>query len=108
MLLTSSFASAATVTLQRGQTGMLGRQQVTVISVQDNRCPMNARCIRAGELIAKVLVKQEGRWRFLTLQTPENAGTVWAGLRIADAAGKLTTDRTPVQITFTDEKLSTR
>ena len=105
LLLTSPFASAASVTLQRGQTGTLGNQKVTVISVQDNRCPINARCIRAGELITKLLVKQNGKLHFLTLQLPEAPNTAWTGLRIAEAPGKATSDRTPVQITFTDVRM---
>lgn len=106
LLLGSSVASAASVTLQRGQTATLGHQTVTVVSVQDNRCPINARCVRAGELLAKVLVKHSGRLRFLTLQYPEAPSTAWPGLRISEAPGRATDDRTPVQITFTDETLS--
>lgn len=107
LLLGASTASAASMTLQRGQTGTLGNRTITVISVQDSRCPINARCIRAGELTAKLLVKQNGQLRFLAFQYPE-PNTPQAGLHIADAPGKATGDRTPVQITFTDEKLSSK
>ncbi|GHF76889.1 hypothetical protein [Deinococcus ficus] len=96
-------ASAATLTLSAGQTGQLGDQRVTVVRVQDNRCPINARCIRAGELIVKVLVGQGRTLRFLTLELPAPQDAVWKGLRVLSAPGRATNDRRPVPVTFSDQ-----
>lgn len=104
LLFLSAPATAANVTLQNGQTGTLGDQKLIVLSVKDSRCPINARCIRAGELVAKVLVSQGNRLRLLTLQFPEAPNTTWTGLRISAATEKATTDHSPVQVTFSNLK----
>ncbi|MFC6749655.1 hypothetical protein [Deinococcus aquaticus] len=51
-------AQAATVSLTPGQTAAFGSGTVTLLRVQDSRCPMNARCVRAGELKISVLSVQ--------------------------------------------------
>ncbi len=104
-LLLSAQASAASVSLQNGQTGQLGNQKIVVLSVKDSRCPMNARCIRAGELVATVLVSQDNHLRLVKLQTPEKPNTAWAGLRISEASQRLPDDKkTPLKVTFSDER----
>ncbi|CAM2753929.1 hypothetical protein [Deinococcus radiodurans] len=97
LLSLSAAASAASVTLQPGQTGRLAGQKVTVLRVNDSRCQPGTQCIRAGEIQARVLVAEKGRFRLLTLQFPEARNTPWAGLRLSAA----TFDRLP-KLTFTD------
>lgn len=98
LLAASSCASAASVTLHAGQTGQLGDQKITVLSVRDSRCQPGTQCIRAGEIVAKVLVSGR-KLRFLTLQFPEAKNAVWAGVRLSEA----TFERQP-KLTFTDEQ----
>ncbi|WP_412026758.1 hypothetical protein [Deinococcus yunweiensis] len=102
LLACSSLASAATVTLSPGQTGRLGDQTVTLLRVQDSRCPINARCIRAGELTATVLVGQGRRLRLLTLQLPETTTSPWAGVGLTWASDVEIGKRMPLQVTLTD------
>ena len=92
-------AGAASVTLHPGETGRLGPRQLTVLRVQDSRCAPGVQCVRAGELVAKVLVSEQGRLRFLTLQLPEENNAVWRGVRLEQA----TFGQRP-QLTFTDEQ----
>lgn len=99
LLTLSVSAAAASVTLQPGQTGPLADKKITVLRVQDSRCAPDVRCIRAGELVAKVLVSEQGRFRFLTLQLPEETNAVWRGVRLEQA----TFGQRP-QLTFTDEQ----
>ena len=94
----SASASAASVTLAPGQTGNLAGQKITVLSVRDSRCQPGTQCIRAGEIVAKVLVSEKGKLRFLTLQFPAARNAAWAGLRLSGA----TFARQP-KLTFTDE-----
>ncbi|PNY81115.1 hypothetical protein [Deinococcus koreensis] len=103
-LLGVSFASAGAVTLAPGQTGQLGDRTVTVLSVRDSRCPINARCIRAGELAASVLVGRGHAAQLLKLRFPEATGSGWAGLRIAAATELEAGKRTPLRITFSDQR----
>lgn len=103
-LLLLGTASAATVTLQAGQTGPLGGQTLTVLSVQDSRCPVDVQCVRAGEVRASVLVRQSGHLRLLRLQLPDGTGTDWAGVRLSAANPKTTPARAPAQLTFSDEQ----
>ena len=70
---------------------------ITVLRVNDSRCQPGTQCIRAGEIQARVLVAEKGRFRLLTLQFPEARNTPWAGLRMSAA----TFDRLP-KLTFTD------
>ncbi|SMB89264.1 hypothetical protein [Deinococcus hopiensis] len=100
-----SVAGAARVILVPGQTAQLGNQTVTVLRVQDSRCPINARCIQAGELKASVLVIQgkTSRSRLLTLTLPEKPGTAWAGLRLASATEVEIGKKAPLRLTLTDE-----
>lgn len=95
----SAAASAASVTLQPGQTGQLGDRKITVLRVQDSRCAPGVQCIRAGELVAKVLMGEQGRFHFLTLQLPEEKNAVWRGVRLEQA----TFDKQP-RLSFTDER----
>ena len=104
-ILTPGFsAQAASVSLVSGQGAALGPQQLTVLSVRDSRCPMNARCIRAGELKASVLVRQGAQVRLLRLEFPENPSVPWADLRISAAPERMAGDRTPVPVTLTNER----
>ena len=98
-LATLSAASAARVTLTPGQTGLLGERKLTVLSVQDNRCPPAANCIRAGEIIVKLLATQGHKSSFVVLQLPAAKNSGWSGVRL-DAA---TFDKQP-RLTFTDEE----
>ncbi|MFC4639920.1 hypothetical protein [Deinococcus hohokamensis] len=102
-LLLGSAAQAASVTLLPGQTARLGSQTLTVLSVRDSRCPMNARCVRAGELRATVLSRVEGRVRLLRLSFPQETSSVPGGLRISGAPARMAGDRRPVAVTFTDD-----
>ncbi|MFC3831413.1 MULTISPECIES: hypothetical protein [Deinococcus] len=98
----SSLAAAATVTLTPGQTGHLGDQTVTLLRVQDSRCPINARCIRAGELTATVLVRRGRLLRLLTLELPETTTRPWAGVGLTWASDVEIGKRVPLQVTLTD------
>lgn len=106
-LLASSAASAATVTLQRGQTAMLGDSQVTLISLKDSRCPMNARCIQAGELTVSVLVSKDSHLRLLKLTYPPQDGaaasSAGAGLHIQAASETMAGSKAPIQVTLSDQ-----
>ena len=105
LLALASVAGAASVTLAPGETARLAGQTVTVLRVQDSRCPINARCIQAGELKASVLViGKAGRSRLLTLTLPEQPGTAWAGLRLAAATEVEIGKKIPLRLTLTDER----
>ncbi|AXG98100.1 hypothetical protein DVJ83_01780 [Deinococcus wulumuqiensis] len=99
MIALSAAASAVSVTLQPGQTGQLADKKITVLRVQDSRCAPGVQCIRAGELVAKVLMSEQGRCRFLTLQLPEEKNAEWRGVRL----GQATFGKQP-RLTFTDER----
>ncbi|MFC4424712.1 hypothetical protein [Deinococcus navajonensis] len=103
VLLLGPAAQAASVTLLPGQTARLGAQTLTVLSVRDSRCPMNARCVRAGELTATVLSRVGNRVRLLRLQFPQATSSVPGGLRISEAPSRMTGDRTPVPVSLTDD-----
>ena len=75
LALLGSVAGAARVDLVPGQTAKLGGRQVTLLRVQDSRCPPDVQCIRAGELTASLLVAQAPgepgpRTRLLRLTLP--------------------------------------
>lgn len=95
---TLTSASAASVTLRAGQTGTLGERTLTVVRVQDSRCPPGKQCIWAGEIVAKVLVRSGSRVSFLTLKRPAGPEAVPGSLRLSEASF----DRVP-RLTFTDE-----
>ena len=68
-------AGAARVVLMPGQTAKFGDRQVTMLRVQDSRCPPDVQCIRAGELTASLLValapgESGPRTRLLRLTLP--------------------------------------
>jgi hypothetical protein len=96
-------AQAATVTLTPSQTAALGSGTVTLLRVQDSRCPMNARCVRAGELKVSVLSVQGGRTRLLHLQLPAISGDT-PGLKVVGASGPLAGQptRDPLTVTLSD------
>lgn len=96
-------AQSATVSLTPGQTAAFGSGTVTLLRVQDSRCPMNARCVRAGELKVSVLSVQGGRTRLLHLQLPAASGDT-PGLSIVGATGPLAGQptRDPLTVTFSD------
>ena len=96
-------AGAATVTLTPGQTARLGDLTLTLLRAQDSRCPMNARCVRAGELKVSVLSVQGGRTRLLHLQLPAASGDT-PGLSIVGASGPLAGQptRDPLTVTLSD------
>ncbi|GAA0508937.1 hypothetical protein [Deinococcus depolymerans] len=98
-------AQAATVTLTPGQTARLGDATVTLLRAQDSRCPMNARCVRAGELKVSVLAVQGGRTRLLRLQLPASSGDS-GGLRVVGASGPLAgqPSRAPLTVTLSDDR----
>lgn len=95
-------AHAASLTLAPGQTGRLGSATVTLLRVQDSRCPINARCIQAGELAASVLVRRGGQSQVLKLRLPEPANAPWLGLRLEDATPLIAGQRVPLRLTFSD------
>ncbi|GGN37133.1 hypothetical protein [Deinococcus daejeonensis] len=94
-------AHAATLDLKVGQTGRLGDATVTLLRAQDSRCPMNARCIQAGDLITSVLVRQGSRVRLLRLKL-SNTTAQSAGLRISGATASMAGQRLPLTVTFSD------
>ncbi|WP_198170655.1 hypothetical protein [Deinococcus arboris] len=105
-LLLPASAHAATLDLHLGQTGQLGSRTLTLLRVQDSRCPINARCVRAGELQASVLVTEAGRTRLLRLVWPEpgNQPAV-TGVRVSRATDLLAGSgpKEPLVVTFSDE-----
>ena len=103
-LLSLSLACAASLTLAPGQTGTLGDRTITVLRVSDSRCPINARCIQAGELVASVLVRQGRTAQLLKLRLPEAFDTAWTGLRIASATEIEAGRRAPLRISFSDDR----
>ena len=101
----TTFASAATLTLTPGQTGTLGDRQVTLLRAQDSRCPINAICVRPGELTLSVLVTRAGHAQFLKIQWPEarNEPTGPAGVRVTEVPGRQDGSREPLRVTFSDD-----
>lgn len=99
--LTASVASAGGVILGPGQTGLLAGGKLTVLSVQDSRCPQGVTCIQAGELKVSVLYSAAGQARLLKLNFPEKAGAAWQGVRIVSASPR-TLRSSALRITFTD------
>ena len=68
-------AGAARVELSPGKTVKLSGRQVTLLRVQDSRCPPDVQCIWAGELSATLLIvaapgEAGPRTRFLRLTLP--------------------------------------
>lgn len=105
-LLLSVSARAATVTLTAGQTGALGPAAVTLLRVEDSRCPTDVMCIRAGELRLSLLVTQGGRSRFLKLEWPAPSNHAQADkIRVLDALGRRASERWSVPVTLTDAPL---
>lgn len=98
-------ASAAALTLQAGQTGQLGSKQITLLSLKDSRCPINAICIQMGDLTASVLISEKNTLRFAKLKYPEAKNITWTGLRISEATSRLdgAKDRV-IKVTFSDER----
>ena len=94
-------AHAATLDLKVGQTGQLGDAIVTLLRTQDSRCPMNARCIQAGDLITSVLVREGSRVRLLRLKLSDTTAQS-AGLHISGATATMVGQRLPVTVTFSD------
>ena len=84
LLALASLAGAASVTLPPGGTAQPAEQTVTVLRVQDSRCPINARCIRAGS--AKIEVELRAprtAARRAILTTPDEArGATYGGYEI--------------------------
>ncbi|GHF95461.1 hypothetical protein GCM10017783_04210 [Deinococcus piscis] len=58
------------VQLRPGELGTLGQARVALLSVNDSRCPEGVACIWAGEVQARVLLIEKGRWRLLRLKWP--------------------------------------
>ena len=102
-LFASAAAGAATLTLQSGETGTLGKAQVTLLRLEDSRCPTDAQCIRAGELRLSLLVTEGGRSRFLKLSWPEAGNVPQAGgIRVLKVPGRKASDRRAPPVTLTD------
>ena len=55
-LFASAAAGAATLTLKSGETGTLGKAQVTFLRLEDSRCPTDAQFTPAGQLRLRLLV----------------------------------------------------
>ncbi|WP_049775166.1 hypothetical protein [Deinococcus proteolyticus] len=51
-----------------GTPGAPGSARVAVLGVQDSRCPEDTMCIWAGEVQARVLLIEGGRWKVLQLR----------------------------------------
>ncbi|GAB3011753.1 hypothetical protein GCM10027051_12900 [Niabella terrae] len=58
---------ATPLALKIDQQQQLGGLQLTVKEIRESRCPMNARCIRAGEAIAMINVLQQDKERNIQL-----------------------------------------
>lgn len=97
----ASCASAGAVILGPGQTGELGDGKITVMRVQDSRCPQGVMCIQAGELKVSVLYSMKGSSKLLKLTFPAAVNTPWQGVRIVSASPK-TVRPSALKITFTD------
>lgn len=94
-------AHAATLDLKVGQSGNLGDATVTLLRTQDSRCPMNARCIQAGDLVASVLVREGSRVRLLRLNLSDTTAQS-AGLHISGATANMAGQHRPLTVTFSD------
>ena len=96
-------AGAARTELSPGQTTRLGGRQVTLLRVQDSRCPPDVQCIWAGELSATLLVvaapgEAGPRTRFLRLTLPAGPNRGQGELHlVASAAGE------PLRVTLSDD-----
>ncbi|PLK26028.1 hypothetical protein C0V78_03355 [Novosphingobium sp. TH158] len=64
---------------------MEGLRIMPIKVTADSRCPINARCIWAGELRAKVKVSQKGHQRTLELVQGKPADLGWATVELVDA-----------------------
>ncbi len=95
-------AHAATLDLNVGQSGTLGQATLTLLRTQDSRCPMNARCIQAGELVATVLIREGSRVRLHRLTLPAPTGST--GLHISGATANLAGQHLPLTVTFSDDR----
>lgn len=105
-LLASSVLTACTtiipgnhLTLTEGQSGKLGNRTLTLLKVQDSRCPVGMDCVWAGDLVAEVRVVLNRKTSTLTLRLPNDTDIEWPGVRIESA-----TQDKPVKVTFTDRK----
>lgn len=94
-----SLASAAPFTLAPGQPAQAGPARITLLSVQDGRCPPRALCLMAGELTAKVMVTRGNTTRTLTLRLPGQAQGTPAGTLKLTAATRLG-ERRAQKLTF--------
>jgi hypothetical protein len=100
-LLFCSGASAATLTLQAGQSALVGNTRVTLLRVSDSRCPPRAQCIVAGRVTARIFVVRGSSARLYTVFLPGPAVQTAAGaLRLSAATGPQD-NRRPPQLTFT-------
>ncbi len=90
LALLACVAGAARVDLVPGQTAELGGRQVTLLRVQDSRCPPGVQCVRAGELSASLLVvaapgEAGPRTRLLRLTLPAGPNIGQGELHLVDA-----------------------
>lgn len=58
-----------------GQTDRVEGLSVTVRSIEDSRCPINARCITAGDAIVTLDVDGAGGAGVVTLHTSDQGGS---------------------------------
>ncbi|GGM09667.1 hypothetical protein [Deinococcus aerophilus] len=97
----ASGASAATLTLQAGQSALVGDTRVTLLRVNDSRCPPRAQCIVAGNVAARIFVVRGSSARLYTVLLPGPTVQTAAGaLRLSAATGPQE-DRRPPRLTFT-------
>lgn len=74
-------ASAASVTLEAGQTITAGGAKITLLRFTDSRCPERAICVMAGNVKASLFVVREKSARLYTVYLP--------GVPVQTLAGKV-------------------
>ncbi|MDO4246988.1 MAG: hypothetical protein Q4C89_13270 [Deinococcus sp.] len=74
-----SLASASSVTLSLWQTAKTERGTLTLLRVQDERCPPRAFCLMSGGMRATVLVRQGFHFRLVQVNWPGQAEATPAG-----------------------------
>lgn len=72
---------------------------VTVTALQlleDSRCPINARCVQAGEVRVLALVERSGRQQEVTVSSTESVSALSGMLTLSDVAPVTTTQAGPI------------
>lgn len=68
-------ANGTTLSLALHEKKSYGNLAITVSRIQESRCPMNARCIRAGEAIADLVISDDTNSTTVSLCTGADCGT---------------------------------